>query len=302
MKYIEEIVVESFIPTVRSMLAERLHEKSLTQRQIADAIGVSQSSVSKYSHGEVARDSRVVEHEAVRTRVERTADGLAEGTLEPVGALIELEVLIRELETPGELLATMHEEAVPELRSYDATFRIHDPQSEVRARDRVKRSMRRALGRLERSPAFLEEIPQVGSNVVECLPTATQIEEVAGVPGRLLRVGGRLAIPGDPAFGESQHVAEVLLAARDGGSQTRAAINIRYADRTLEQLAASGLTHVEIPGDRDLSEAVRSNIEAAPHATVIAQTGAFGIEPIIYVLGEDAVRVCELVLSAIEAE
>lgn len=300
MKFIEEVAVDQFVPTVRSMLAERLHEQGMTQREVAAAIGVSQSSVSKYVQGDVRRREEVLTHDRVRAVVDEIADGLASGRMEPVGALIELEVLIRELEAPGELLAMMHEEAVPSLKGMDAPVRIHDPDSPLRARERVRRSLRRGLARLEGSSAFPALIPQVGSNLVECLPDATAIEDVAAVPGRIFPVAGEVAIPDDPAFGQSQHVAGVLLAAREGGSEACAAINVIYEEALLEALDRTGHTIVEIDGNRELRETVPDVIATETDATVIAQTGGFGIEPVIYVLGSDATAVVEAVLQVAE--
>lgn len=301
MKFIEEVAVEEFIPTVRSMLAERLHERGLTQREVAAAIGVSQSSVSKYVHGDVRRREDVLTHERVRSRVDEVAAGLANGSMEPVGALVELEVLIRELEAPGALLAELHEDAVPELKTMDLPSRIHDPESPVRAREQVRRSVRGGLRRLERSSSFPALVPQVGVNLVECLPDATSIDDVAGVPGRIFPVEGEVSIPGDPSFGQSQHVAGVLLAAREGGSHARAAIDIVFDEALLDALAAAGHIAIEVDGDADLRSTVPEAIARAPDATVIAQTGGFGIEPLLYVLGPDAPAVVDAVLAVADS-
>jgi len=71
MRFIEEIVVDEFLPTVRSMLAEDLRDRGFTQREVADALGISQSAVSKYAHGDVARHERIVADERVRDLVAR---------------------------------------------------------------------------------------------------------------------------------------------------------------------------------------------------------------------------------------
>ncbi len=60
MKFIEEVVVEEFLPTFRSMLAEDLRDRGLTQHEVAEALGISQSAVSKYAHGDVSRRDVVV--------------------------------------------------------------------------------------------------------------------------------------------------------------------------------------------------------------------------------------------------
>jgi predicted transcriptional regulator len=84
MRFAEEIVVEKFLPTFRSLLAEALRERGYTQREVADALGSSQSAVSKYVHGEIERTERIARDERVRELVDRLADGLSEGELTPV--------------------------------------------------------------------------------------------------------------------------------------------------------------------------------------------------------------------------
>ncbi|MFC6725848.1 transcriptional regulator, partial [Halobium palmae] len=79
MKFVEEIVVEEFLPTFRSMLAEDLRERGLTQHEVAEALGISQSAVSKYAHGEVSRRREFLEDERVRDLVARIGEGLATG-------------------------------------------------------------------------------------------------------------------------------------------------------------------------------------------------------------------------------
>jgi len=295
MKFVEEVVVEEFLPTVRSMLAEALRERGLTQSEVAAAIGVSQSAVSKYAHGDVERNERVLEDERVRELVEDVAAGLASGDLSRVGALVEIEVLIRRLERGG-LLAALHEEAMPELASSARAFAIHDPESELRTSELLLASVRRGLRTLERAKGVTALVPAVGSNLVECLPEPRDIEDVAGVPGRLFDVKGRLAVPAEPEFGASEHVASVLLAARSGGSDARAAMNLRYDAVVLDRLRESGHVTAEFDAEyENLEAAIDRALAETPEADVLYHTGAYGIEPIAYVLGADAESVARLV-------
>ncbi len=296
MRFIEEVVVDEFLPTVRSMLAEDLRGRGFTQREVADALGISQSAVSKYAHGDVARNERVVADERVQALVEHVGEGLAEGDLTPVAALVEIEVLIRRLEE-GDLLAELHEAAMPALADADVRFSVHDPDSGLREREATLASVRRGLRTLRNASGFAGLIPNVGANVVECLPDAETIDDVAGVPGRLVDVKGRAMVPGEPEFGVSEHVATVLLAAREAGSSARAAVNLRYDPELVETLAASYPTvafDAEAPTREAVREAVRdalSNAESdadPADAFVLYQTGAVGVEPIVYVLAPTA--------------
>jgi hypothetical protein len=294
MKFVEEIVVEEFLPTFRSMLAEALRERGLTQNEVADLLGISQSAVSKYVHGEVGHNQRVLESDRVRELVGRLADGLADGDTTSTEALVEAEVCIRELERGG-VLADLHAEAVPELAEYEDAIAVHDPEGRMRAAGRVRASVRRGLRIVENTSGFGALVPAVGSNLVEALPDAETIEDVAGVPGRILEVRGRATVPGEPEFGVSQHVADVLLAARAAGSDARAALNLRYDPETVAALEAAGPTAVEFDAEADLESAVARALSDVPDAGVLYQTGAMGIEPIVYVLGPDAPTVAERV-------
>ena len=292
MRFIEELVVEEFLPTFRSLLAEQLRERGLTQSEVADLLGISQSAVSKYVHGDVERNPRLVESEQLRDLVDRLAEGLAAGSMTPTEALVEAEVCIRELERGG-MLADLHSEAVPGLDDYGADFAVHDPDSRLRAAGRVRSSVRRGLRILENTSGFAPLIPAVGSNLVEALPDATSIEDVAAVPGRILDVSGQATVPGDPEFGVSQHVASVLLAARDAGSEANAALNIAYDEVTVATLADEGLTVVEFDPEADLADGIAAALADQPNADVLYQTGGMGIEPIIYLLASDAVTAAE---------
>jgi predicted fused transcriptional regulator/phosphomethylpyrimidine kinase/predicted transcriptional regulator len=313
MKFIEEVVVDEFLPTYRSLLAADLRERGLTQSEVAELLGISQSAVSKYATGSVAVNDRIATDERVRDLVERVGSGLASGDLSRVGALAEAEVLVRQLER-GDLLARLHEEAFPPLADYEGAFDVHDPDSGLRASERVLSSVRQGLRTLEESPAFAGLVPAVGSNLVEALPDATRVEDVAAVPGRILDVKGRATVPAEPEFGVSVYVASVLLAARRAGHDARAACNVRYTEGLVETLAALGYEPVAFDAvgeaeragaadgdDGDLETAIADALADAPDADALYQTGGFGVEPIVYVLGPDAATVAERVRELAEA-
>ncbi|MFB6117274.1 thiamine-phosphate synthase family protein [Halosegnis sp.] len=292
MRFIEEVVVDEFLPTFRALLAADLRDRGLTQSEVADLLGISQSAVSKYVHGEVATNDRLASDDRVAELVARLGEGLSAGDVTPVQALVETEVLIRQLER-GDLLARLHEEAFPPLSEYDGDFAVHDADSPVRTAERVLASVRRGLSRLENTSGFAGLIPAVGSNLVEALPDADGIDDVAAVPGRILDVKGRATVPGEPEFGVSEHVASLLLAARAGGSDARAALNVWCDESMVEAFTDVGLTAVEFDAEASVTTAVRTAIEEQPDADVVYQTGGFGIEPAAYLLAADAVAAVE---------
>jgi hypothetical protein len=298
-RFVEEIVVEEFLPTFRSMLAEELRDRGLTQRETAEALGVSQSAVSKYVTGDVARREEFLTDDRVRDLVARIGEGLATGDVTPVQALVEAEVLIRRLED-GDLLAQLHEAAMPGLADVEGYVDVHDPDSGVRTAARVRGSVRRGLRTLTSASGFASVIPNVGSNLVECLPDATGVADVAGVPGRIVDVKGRATVPGEPEFGVSQHVAGVLLSAREAGADVRGAVNVAYDAGLVESLSAAGHDCLEFDPDAP-TDPVRAVVgdrlaEGSLSGTfVVYQTGGYGVEAITYVLGPDAPTVAAVV-------
>jgi predicted fused transcriptional regulator/phosphomethylpyrimidine kinase/predicted transcriptional regulator len=301
MRFVEEIVVDDFLPTFRSLLAAALRERGLTQREVAEALGVSQSAVSKYAHGEVRIDAEIADDDRVQALVERVGDGLASGEMTRVQALVETEVLIRRLED-GDLLAERHREAMPGLREHGDAFDIHDPEGAVRTAEQVRASVRRGLRILRNASGFAALVPHVGANLVECLPDAADIEDVAGVPGRIFDVRGTATVPSDPEFGVSEHVASLLLSARETGIPVRGAVNVRYDPDLVAALRDAGVETVEFAvddGSDSSGPAVVSALDALDTRPdpplALYQTGGFGVEPITYVLAADAPAAARIV-------
>ena len=294
MRFIEEVVVEEFLPTFRTVLAGELRERGLTQSEVAELLGISQSAVSKYAHGEVDTNAEIESDERFTELVERLAEGLATGEMSRVQALVETEVFVRRLER-GDLLARLHETAYPPIADHEGPIDIHDPEGEFRVAERVRSSVRRGVRTLENTSGFAALVPAVGSNLAEALPDATTIDDVAAVPGRILDVKGRATVPGDPEFGVSEHVASLLLAARRAGSDARAALIVRYDESIVESFEAAGYRTVEFDAEADLEDAIAEAIGETPDADVLYQTGGFGVEPVCYVLGADA----EAVVNAV---
>jgi len=217
-----------------------------------------------------------------------------------VQALVEIEVLIRQLED-GDLLAELHEAAMPALTEADVDFSVHDPDSQIRTTEQVRSSVRRGLRTLTSTGGFATLIPNVGSNLVECLPDATTVDDVAGVPGRIFDIKGRATVPSDPEFGVSEHAASVLLAVRNHGVDVQAGLNIAYDEGLIEAFETAGYTTVQF--DTEARDELEDAIGAAladreiSETFVLYQTGGFGIEPISYVLGPDAPTVASTVRS-----
>lgn len=298
MRFPQEIVVDRLIPTIRALLARDLNARGLTQAQIAERLGVTQSAVSKHLVGRFKPDPVLAADPRLVETVERVGNGLASGMLGPVEALGEFLRLVRELENRGPVCA-LHEAEMPSLRGLGCDLCVRPETSALLAESAVLADVRAAIRLLEAEPAAAAIIPHVGSNVCAALPDAAEAARVAGVPGNLFVLHGRVAAPASPAFGVSRHVAEVLLAARRVNVTRVAAMNVRTDPRVLDAARAQGLSVADVSPRVERDPAAAG--DAPADASVLAHGGDFGIEAQTYVLGPSAVAVAERVVALARA-
>jgi predicted fused transcriptional regulator/phosphomethylpyrimidine kinase/predicted transcriptional regulator len=282
-----EIVVERFLPTIRSMLAAELADRGFPQREIADRLGVSQAAVSQYLSGEGATEERFASDPRAQETVERIAEGFDAGTLDDYEALAELLDLVRTFEDRGPICA-IHEEEMPALAGMGCDLCVRGRDRAVQAEREVLSNVRHAVRRLSNTPDVATHVPNVGTNVAMALPGATDETDVAAVPGRIHAMRGGLNVPSNPEFGASHHVATTVLAAASAESSIRGALNLATSDRLLGAVPA-GMDVVAFDADYENRRERLDDNFADGVPRVIYHEGAFGIEPITYVLGTSAV-------------
>lgn len=301
-----EIVVEDMLPTLRVELAHELADHGLTQQEIADELGITQAAVSKYMNGGATTENRIADHPRTRATVERVATGLADGEMDGYDALAEVLDLVQAFEDRGPI-CELHEETMPGLQGLGCDLCVRGPDERLRAERDCLASVRRAARMLATTAGMAAFVPNVGSNVGAALPNAKGPTDVAAIPGRIYAVDGRVEVPANPEFGASRHVATVLLAAAEVDPAVQGAINIATDEALLRAARERGVDPLEFEGDYDdRAQRLRARFDergAVPR--VLYHRGAFGIEPITYVLGADAEGAAEfaaaLVASATDA-
>jgi hydroxymethylpyrimidine kinase / phosphomethylpyrimidine kinase / thiamine-phosphate diphosphorylase len=156
-------------------------------------------------------------------------------------------------------------------------------------------------------------VPEIQSNFGYALTGASSAEEVAAVPGRLIRVGENVETIHDPAFGASSHVAQVILAAMRFDGSRRSAMNIRFSDEAVAILKVlkfevASFDRAREPHDVKLREG--SSLEwgttdaltrhkGIPDA--VFDRGDVGKEPMIRILGRTPAEVADKVLKISKA-
>jgi hydroxymethylpyrimidine/phosphomethylpyrimidine kinase len=77
-------------------------------------------------------------------------------------------------------------------------------------------------------------IPEVQSNIGIGLPGALGAQDVAAIPGRVVKNGSNIFTVAAPQFGASQHVAKIVLAAMHFDPEMRAVMNIKLTNSILK--------------------------------------------------------------------
>jgi len=294
MKLPSEVVVETFLPTFRALLADELSGRGFTQQEIAENLGVSQPAVSKYVAGEVSTEDAYLEDERVHDTVERVAEGYDDGTLDEYEALAEVLGLVRALEDRGPV-CEVHEREFPALRGKGCDLCVRGSDSSLLIENETLGDVRRAVRRLKNAPGVAEHVPNVGTNVAQALPDARDETDVAAVPGRVYAMRGRVHVPANPEFGASENVAAVVLAAQAVDASKHAALNLATSDVLLDAALSEGMTTVEFDADREDRRETLSCAFADGVPDVAYHSGGFGVEPVAYVVSEDAPSAVEKV-------
>jgi len=176
----------------------------------------------------------------------------------------------------------------------------------------VLNNIKEAVKVLERNSAFSSIIPESQSNLVMALPYAVDENHVAGIPGRIVKVGNFAKASSCPEFGASHHVASTVLTAMKYDPSIRAGLNIKYSkeileiceklglkisfyDRKLEPIDVKKIEGMSIKWGTE--EAIKK-IGKVPD--LIYHTGDWGKEPMITILGKTATEVSKIAISIAE--
>lgn len=160
--------------------------------------------------------------------------------------------------------------------------------------------LKKAVQMLESHPVVSRLIPEVQMNLVMALPYAMDYRDVAGIPGRIVRLNEKVKASASPEFGASKHVANTVLTAMRHDPKIRSGLNIKYSEAVLKACRTlfykvSGYDRRKEPPEvkEKEGETTRWGTEEAIKKLgevpdLIYHTGDWGKEPISTILGKSA--------------
>ena len=170
-------------------------------------------------------------------------------------------------------------------------------------RYRVLREVREAAWMLEEHPEVATLIPETSSNIGMALTLAEDPLDVAAIPGRISKVERGVKAASCPAFGASSHIARIILVAMQSNPSIRAAMNIRYSEETIRichemKMIIASYDRAQEPPEVKQKEGgsttwgTQQAIEKAGVVPdIIYHKGDFGKEPMVIILGRNAIDV-----------
>ncbi len=142
------------------------------------------------------------------------------------------------------------------------------------------------LGRILNIRGLLNLIPEVGMNIAYAPHRPTNIMDIIGLPGRIIRAGKRPVAVGDPIYGGSKHTARVLMVSARYLDEVHVAANIRY-DTWLVEFLAKEAFGVFCGPHRDQTVFwldLEECLKGSRGTEALIDRGGPGIEPVIYLL------------------
>jgi hydroxymethylpyrimidine kinase/phosphomethylpyrimidine kinase len=162
---------------------------------------------------------------------------------------------------------------------------------------------------IEGHPRISSLIPEVGMNIAMAAPYAENIDDVAAIEGRIVKTHEGPRAVGNARFGCSSHLAKYILEMTKQDYKKRAAINIKFDDKTLKILRKHGM-NVSFYDRKEEPENIKkvegmtilwgvkeaiNRTRKAPDA--LYHTGDMGKEPMIVIFGERASALAKLVTT-----
>lgn len=177
----------------------------------------------------------------------------------------------------------------------------------------VLENLRKAVELVEENSEYIYPlIPEVGMNIAMALPKpyTRTLNDVAAIPGRIVKIGNKVKAVAPPDFGVSKHMAKAILTVMQFDDRIRAAANLKYSEEFVEIAKKLGFSvsfydRTQEPPEIKTVEgaSIPWGIEQAIKAVggkvpdIIYHRGDWGKEPMINIFGETAVDVVNKLLT-----
>jgi len=165
----------------------------------------------------------------------------------------------------------------------------------------VMNELRIAIEEIQAFENFGKLIPETQSNIAFALPDARDLDHIAAIKGRFVKIGDRATASSIIEFGASKHVGSAILAYMTVNRLIRSAMNIKY-DEKIRKIIRSIFKisdydrmkepkHVMKKEGMSIFWGIKCALAKYPEAEIIYHKGALGKEPMCIIFGSNPIEV-----------
>lgn len=303
-------MIKEFLPAMRGLITHELARRGRSQSRISNLMGVTQAAISQYLSREEEYYLARLRHLGVGDSdsviyIEALCEDLNKSRVEAVQTLYSI---WRRLLSEGGLCedhpgGSSSPNTCDVCTSMMIMSNVTDSSHTAVEMEEILRRMSMTVRKLEQSPTFPLIMPEVSVNLVTSTPDGRDGTDIAGIPGRIVKVKGRARGTLPPEFGSSHHMARVLLAARRKNRDVKSAINLKHDKKMISILKKLGVrfmfTQMSKPsGDDPILDSILILLHrTARTPDCIVERGGPGIEPILYLFGKSPEDLIERTLQ-----
>ncbi len=300
MQFICEIVPTSFLTPLRRALAQELANLGFVQIEIAQILGVSQPVVSSYLKTPSTEKSPVTTRIAFGELVTDLVSRIKNGMTASVDFMEIICQRCQHFRTAGPLCDVHRKKTALDFPP-DCNICFPSPEFTeiIDQKLRVTRQLFQAAQELiDTGEKFGHLIPEIGCQFVHIVKKFQSTADIAGFPGRIVKVKGKGTIISPPEFGQGSTLAQIVFFFQNHGSNQQSLISLRNTEEILEVISKEKFAVKTDEADLNWDKALNlfSN-EEIRQIEVIADGGGVGLEPIIYLFGKNPVEIAKFIIS-----
>ncbi len=300
MNFICEIVPSSFLTPLRRIIAQKLSSEGLKQTEIGSLLGVSQPVISSYLSSASSPPSSITSNPLFKGLVSKIITRVTEETITNIELIEEICDVCQTFRTAGPLCeAHRRMSEIDFLPNCSICFPSETSRKIFDDRLSVTKELYEAAIKLVASgERFASLIPEVGCQFVGTTEDTQEIKDIAGFPGRIIKVKDKGQIISYPEFGQGATLAQILGYFKRQSSKFNSLISIRRTDNILKIISPKKEVLLTVEADKDWIQTLQAfSTQEIQEIEIIADAGGIGLEPLIYLFGKTPNDIIEFLLS-----
>jgi predicted fused transcriptional regulator/phosphomethylpyrimidine kinase/predicted transcriptional regulator len=303
MQFICEIVPSSFLTPLRRAIAQKLANLGYVQIEIAKILGVSQPVVSSYLKDPKVSSSSIASRPAFEELVSGLIMRLTSESTSPIDLMEVICQECQQFRTAGPLCEVHRKKTSI---AFPPDCNICFPSSEQTEVFNQKLQVTRELFEAAQKLIATEEkfgqiIPEIGCQFVSMIENGEKSADIAGFPGRIVKVKGKGKIVASPEFQQGSTLAQLLVYFRKHGSLYRSVISLRNTKEIQKKIISEKVVIETEEADRDWKTTLESlSSKTIKDVDAIADAGGHGFEAILYLFGKTPSEIADYLISKVE--